>query len=182
MKEIKNWNELDSENEVVEFKSIKPGAYICKILEVVDVVDKEYLKIKFDIVDGEYKNYFSDRNQLGNWSSQATTYRSYKSTATKFFRAFITAIEKSNVKTKYKWDWNEKSLIGKYFVAVYGEEEYLNNDNEVAINLKVQDIRSIPALREGKIETPKLKKLKVKSVENVATNNNNYLDDEDVPF
>lgn len=182
MRKINDWEKLDSENEVVEFESIKPGAYICKILQVQDEINKEYLKIKFDVVDGEFKDFFTNRFQLDNWSNQGTTYRSYKDTATKFFRAFITAIEKSNAKNNYRWDWNEQSLVGKYFVAVFGEEEYLDKNNEIQISVKVQDIRSIPALREGKIELPKLKKLKIKSVESTTTNNNYDISDDDLPF
>ena len=41
MKEIKNWNELDSSNEVVEFLNIEKGAYICQIKEVEDITGNE---------------------------------------------------------------------------------------------------------------------------------------------
>ena len=36
-----------------------------------------------------------------------------------FSEAFITAIEKTN--PGYKWDWDEKKLIGKNVIAVFGE-------------------------------------------------------------
>ena len=185
MKRIPGFDELP-QNEVVEFEKLKVGAYICQIKSVEDVEDKEYLKIKFDIVDGEYKNWFNDMSQgnLDNWSSQGTTYRSYKDTATRFFKAFITAIEKSNAKSNFRWNWDEKTLVGKYFVAVYGEEEYEDQFGDVKVNVKVQDIRSIPALREGAIKLPELKKLKTKSETKPETNNYKGIDisDDDLPF
>ena len=36
------------------FDNITPGQYICKITDVQDVDDKEYLKIWFDIVKGDF--------------------------------------------------------------------------------------------------------------------------------
>lgn len=163
MKEIKNWDELDGSSETVEFLNIEKGAYICQIKEVEDVTDKEYLKIKFDVVDGKFKNYFSENYLLQNWPNQGTLYKSYKDTASKFFRAFITAIEKSNANKNYKWNWDERTLVGKYVVVVFGEEEYQDKETlEVKVSVKPVDTRSIQAYKEGKIELPPLKKLKTK--------------------
>lgn len=180
MKKINGFENLPEE-EVVEFDSLKPGAYICCIRDVEDVFSKEYLKIKFDIADGEKKGFFH-KDDLDEWSNQGTTYRSYKDSASKFFKAFITAIEKSNTHKNYKWDWNEKSLIGRFFVAVFGEEEYENQDGDIKIVVKCQDIRSIQALREGKIEIPPLKKLKVRKNPETAAYQNQTINDDDLPF
>ena len=120
---------------------------------------------------------------MNDWSNQGTTYRSYKDSANRFFKAFITAIEKSNAKSNYRWNWDEKSLIGKYFVAVFGEEEYEDQYGEVKVSVKVQDIRSIPALRENAIEIPPLKKLKKKSETKPATSYTSInISDDDLPF
>ena len=68
-------------------------------------------------------------------------------------------LKKSNA--GYRWDWNEKSLVGKFFVAVFGEEEYLDEEeNEVKISVKVQEVRSAEAWKNGDIKIPALKKLK----------------------
>ena len=110
MREIKGFNSLP-QNEIVEFENLEKGAYICQIKSVEDVEEKEYLKIKFDIVDGKYKGWFSEMagDDLDSWSNQGTTYRSYKENAARFFKAFITAIEKSNAKSNYRWNWDEKT-------------------------------------------------------------------------
>jgi len=150
---MKKFN-LDDVQESV--KNIIPGAYICRITGVIDHPDREYLEINFDIAEGEYKNYYSDlfKQFGGNWRGRI--YRSYKEKAMVFFKAFIVAVEKSN--PGYTWNWDENSLINRLVVVVFGEEEYLWED-ELRINVKPQDTRSIEALREGKIKLPTLKKL-----------------------
>ena len=83
--------------------------------------------------------------------------RSYKTNALPFFKAFITAVEKTN--QGYHWDWDEKKLIGKNVIAIFGEEEYLDNEGNVKIATRVTEFRSIEAYNEGKLKAPELKKL-----------------------
>lgn len=149
-------NDWDNVQENSSFENIRVGAYAIRILRVEDVADKEYLKIEFDIAEGEYKGYFKKlAEQFPEQAWRGVCYRSYKSTATSFFKAFITAIEKSN--PQYRWNWNEQTLIGKFGVGVFGEEEYLK-DNEIKVSVKCVEIRSLQALREGKIKIPAIKK------------------------
>lgn len=157
MKQINNWEELKADEG---FKSVKPGPYIVKIVEVEDVASSEYLKIKFDIAEGELKGeYARQQETFGNWPNQATIYKSYKDSCGQYFKRFITAVEKSN--PGYVWDWDERKLVGKLFVANFGEEEDDYN-GEFKIKLKVREERSIEAFKNGDIKVPKLKKLKVK--------------------
>lgn len=166
MKKYDNWDQVE---ETSSFKTLVPSICGVKILSVENVEDKEYLKIEFDIVKSdnkdEFKGYFTDQYERFQkpdnkpWPNQGTLYRSYKESAISFFKSFITAVEKSNA--GYRWDWNEKSLVGKFFVAVFGEEEYLDEEeNEVKISVKVQEVRSAEAWKNGDIKIPALKKLK----------------------
>ena len=186
MREINGWNSLDANSETVEFLNLKPGAYRCKILEVRDDVQKECLVIKFDIAEkNEYERYFGSKYMLdSNWPNQATLYKSYKESASKFFRAFITAIEKSNSHKNWRWDWDEKKLVGCFFVAVFGEEEYLDKEGNVKVSVKCQEVRSLQAFNEGKIAIPELKKLKNRPVENTAVNSSVQFEvnEDDLPF
>jgi hypothetical protein len=155
MRKINNWEEVKEGGVSL---SLPIGPQVCEIRSVVDDMSKEYLKIEFDICDGEFKNAFQAAyEQFGNWPAQGTTYRSYKPKAESFFKSFITAVEKSN--GLYSWDWNEKSLVGKKVVVNFGEEEYEDN-GQVKVSIKAREFRSIIALREGKVETLQLKKLK----------------------
>lgn len=177
MKKIEGY---DLVNEAGEFKALPAGIYGVKITDVVDVPEREYLQIYCDIVKGEYANYFKTMVDSGG-KDNSRTIRSYKSTALPFFKAFITAVEKTN--TGYKWDWDEKKLIGKNVVAIFGEEEYLDKDGNVKVAVKIQEFRSLQAFQEGKLTVPPRKKLQ----ESVATEpepilQETNLTEDDLPF
>lgn len=182
VKKINGWETMDAENETAGFDSLEKGAYIVKFLAVRDVAEKEYLEIKLDIADGKQKDFFMTmaKGNLENWSNQGIHRVSYKESAAKFFRAFITAVEKSNANKNYKWDWNENSLVNKYAVAVFREEEYLDNEGELRVSVKIDQIRSIPAFKNGEVKVPEIKKLKATDAK-PKTNQIN-IDDDDLPF
>lgn len=153
MKPIVGYDQI---NEAGELKRLVPGIYLLKITDVVDVPDREYLEVYYDIAAGDFKDYFAAaKANIGRDISKEC--RSYKETALSFFKGFIVAVEKSN--PGYNWDWDEKKLIGKYVVGVFGEEEFLGKDNEVKVTTALQEFRSIPAYKEGKLKVPELKKL-----------------------
>lgn len=162
MRRIDNWDEIKNTDEVVSFDNLKPGAYVCKVLKVEDVESKEYLKIAFDISEGDYKGYFkdlfdSDTKEDKKWPNMGMLYRSYKKSAERFFASFITAVEKSN--DGYRWNFDEQTLKGKTFVANFREEEYVNDQGELKVSLKVGEVRSIQALRDGNIKPLEIKKV-----------------------
>lgn len=189
MRKISNWDEINKD-EVVEFDSIPAGPQVCKILKVQDIEDKEYLKIAFDIKDGDYKDFFKqqfdrDTRDDKKWPQSGILYKSYKKSAERFFAAFITAIEKSN--DGFHWNWDEQSLVGKTFVANFREEEYVS-DGELKSSMKCHEPRSTQALRDGKIKVLEPKRLTEKELadaglyEEAAKVNVILQDDDDLPF
>ena len=58
----KNMKALDLTNVQAnaggEFPRVTPGGYVIGIVSVQDVPEKEYLKISYDIAEGELKNYY----------------------------------------------------------------------------------------------------------------------------
>lgn len=151
MKQIEGFDLI---SEAGELKKLPAGAYACKIIEVIDVPEKEYLDVYFDIAEGEYKGYFSAL-QANTGKNYGRISRSYKTNALPFFKAFITAIEKSN--PSYKWDWNEKSLNDKFCAVAFRDEEYLS-DGQIKVMAKADEIRSLQALRNNDIKIKPLKK------------------------
>lgn len=145
----------DLVNEAGEVKRLPAGIYGVKITNVVDVPEKEYLEIYCDITKGEYANYFQTLVANGS-NDQSRSIRSYKTNALPFFKGFITAVEKTN--PGYTWDWDEKKLIGKNVIAVFGEEEYMK-DGQVKVAIKLVEFRSLEAYQKGLIKVPELKKL-----------------------
>lgn len=173
---FKDWDTTPAEE--TSSKSLPVGNYVVRVQNVYDVPEKEYIRVEFDIVEGKFEGYFSNLfKNLGVWSNQGVKYASYKETATKFFRQFVTALEKSN--KGYVWDWDESKWKGKLFVAVYGEEEYIDKNGDVKTSVKLRECRSIEALKNGEIKTPQLKKLATKPqapVTDYTVNN------DDLPF
>jgi hypothetical protein len=155
MKQIQNYDKV---TEAGEFKQLKPGIYPLVITDVKDNAEKEYLEIYYEIADGENKGYFAAAKEaLGKDISKEC--RSYKESALPFFKAFIVAVEKSNQGYSFVKTWDESTLKGKYVIGVFGEEEYLDNDHNLKVICALQEFRSIPAFKEGKLKVPELKKL-----------------------
>lgn len=84
-------------------------------------------------------------------------YRSYKETAAGMFKHFTNTVERCN--NGYVWDWDETKLVGKYFGAVLGEEEYINQMGNIKTSLKVQKLKSIEDIRSGNYEIPAIKRV-----------------------
>lgn len=178
MKPISNYDDYEA-TEVVS-GGLQKGIYVMRIIQVKDIVDSEYLEIMLDVAKGPQAGIFTKMAQANDntWSYQGIYRASYKETATKFFKGFITAVEKSNL--NYRWNWDERTLVGKICVAVYGEEEY-EKDGEVRISTKIREIRSTEALSKNEIKVPELKKLKKKE-ETTTVNIAELLDGVDGPF
>ena len=178
MREIAGWEHV---NENGEFRRLPAGIYGVVITNVVDVPEKEYLEIYCDITKGEFKDYFKTLVANG-LKDNSKSCRSYKTNALSFFKGFITAVEKTNA--GYHWDWNEKGLIGKNVMAVFGEEEYLDKDGNVKIATKLVEFRSYEAYKEGKITVPPLKKYDGPVVvsEPTLVNTNTNDEDDELPF
>lgn len=169
----------DLVNEAGEYKKLPAGIYGVKITKVVDVPEKEYLEVYCDITKGEYANYFKTLVDSG-LSDTSRTIRSYKSKALPFFKAFITAVEKTN--PDYKWDWDETKLVGKNVIAVFGDEEYEDKDGNVKVATRVTEFRSLQAWKEGKLKVPELKKLPPKENVSEPTATVTEIDLNDLPF
>ena len=127
MRKIENFDKI---TEAGEFQQLPAGVYGAVITNAIDVTDREYLEIYWDVAKGEYAHYFKSLVDAGLTDSSKSI-RSYKDSAVRFFKSFITAIEKTN--SGYEWDWNEKSLIGKKVMVVVGEEEYIDKDGNVIL-------------------------------------------------
>lgn len=173
MKPIENWDMI---NEAGEFKKLPAGIYGVVLTSVKDDPTHQYFEITCDITKGEFAGYFKAQVDAG-LKDGSRTFRSYKPNALAFFKGFITAVEKSN--PGYHWDWDESKLVGKNVIAVFGEEEYLDQDGNVKVGTKLVEFRSLDAYKEGKIKVPELKKLP--QVEKVNIEPLELTDDE-LPF
>lgn len=159
MRKINNWENIKENNG---FEKLPVGGYIVKILNVQDMADKEYLKVSFDIAEGDEKGFFKkqydeDTRADKKWPNAGSFVRSYKSTAESMFKGFANAVENSN--KGYTFDFNEKSLVGKQVGIVVGLEEYVNQKGAVRERTYVSAVRSVDTIKKGDFKIPEIKKL-----------------------
>lgn len=159
MKAISNFDKIQENGS---FEKLPVGGYIVKILAVDDVPEKEYLKIFFDINEGEKKGFFTkafkeDTRAEKKWPNAGSFIRSYKEKALPMFKGFTNAIENSN--KGYSWNFDEKSLVNKVVGLVIGEEEYLNQKGQVRKRTYVSAVRSVDTIKKGDFTVPEIKKL-----------------------
>lgn len=169
MRKINNWENVQ---EPTKFKRLAPGGYICAIKDVKDVPEKEYLEIQFDIVKGDEKGYFqkqydNDKRENKKWPASGTMRRYYNENSESFFKGFITSIEKSN--KNFTWNWDESKLRNKYFGAVIGEQEYVNQKGGKSVALNVVAIHSVETIENGDFEIPQLKVLDATKASNQSS-------------
>jgi len=157
MKKIDNFETVEG-TQGGGFKRLPAGGYICQISKVEDIPEKEYLKIEYDIIEGEYRLWWSDTfDRAGFWGGKFI--RSYKETAERFFKGCITSMEESN--KGFKWDWIEQNLVGKKIGLVLGEEEYIGAGDIIKTRLYVAQNRNIDSIKKGDFTVPDKKKIAI---------------------
>lgn len=172
--------DLQNVQETQEFAKLVAGGYVCKITKVTDAPDKEGLLIEFDICEGNFKNYYANLCEKFNfWGGKF--FKSYKETALSFFKAFITAIENSNI--GFKYDFDEKKLVGKFIGLTLRECEYKKNDGTIGTRLNVDECRSVQKIKAKEFEIKDLKRLDNK-VDATSSKPSALtpVDDSDLPF
>lgn len=166
-----------------DFEALKLGGHICKIIDAIEGTTQNgngYLDILFDIEEGEQAGYYAKRFEEMNKNGQAKwqgTYRQFTGgNSTPYFKGMIENIEKSNL--GYKFNFDEKTLIGKLFGGVFGREQYKNQQGEIKFVTKCRTIRTVETIREG-VDIPEDKLLPQEQ-------NNDFFspidDDSDLPF
>lgn len=168
MNPIKNFDSVELPSE---HKRLTAGGYVCRITKAEDVADREYIRLEYDIAEGDLKGYWNDNEENYGWRDSFI--RSYKDSAIRFFKAFTTAIEQSN--SAYKWNWNEQTLVGKLVGLVLSEEEYEKRDGSIGTRLRVNRVTSIDNIRNGNYTVPAKKVIDTPQKPVVV-------DDDDLPF
>lgn len=175
MKKINDWEKVKASDDN---SRLPAGGYVCEIVRAEDNPEKNYLRLEYDIAEGEYKDYWqSTAERFGWWGGDF--YRSYKDSALGMFKGFINAVEGSN--GGFKWEWNEKALEGKLVGLVLGEEEYIKNDGSVGTRLKVRNVKPAQDIRSGKFKVPEKKVLPNESKASSSTSGFTP-SDSDIPF
>ena len=190
---MKKWNGYETTEVMGAKRKLPAGAYKCRIMSAEE---KEYgwgsvLLISFDIAEGEYKGFYREQYEKQTKDKKwKGVYRlsvpkddgtEKDEKVKKAFKTFIYHIESSN--TGYKWDWNESSLIGKYFGGIFGEKEY-EVDGNSGFYTAIRYTTGIDGLENAQIPKPIMLN-RINQDNRTDTANSSTLDwgsDEALPF
>ncbi|MCD8204983.1 MAG: DUF669 domain-containing protein [Coprobacillus sp.] len=145
-------------------KQLPAGGYICRIVHVEDVPGKEYLKIDYDILEGEYAKYFEEWfNRIARQWWPGSFVKSYREKALSFFKQFFEAIDESNnthFADQIDNGFDEKKLLNCKIGLILGYEEYSSKkDGSTKQRLYVKDTRPVEDISLGAFNVPELKTL-----------------------
>ena len=155
-----NWQNITPQYDG-EIRKLPPGGYVCKIVNMFDVPEREYVMIVYDIAQGEYAGFFANdsRETSKQWSHAISM--SYKETANGLLKGRLERIEQSNpgFNPFAAWDAGRFDMFaGRLFGAVMGEEEY-EKDGVVKTSTKIQGIYNVATINSGQYKVPALKPL-----------------------
>lgn len=166
MREFESYKTVTTLSDV---EKLPTGGYIIGILaaEEINYDWGDVLEIKFDIADGEYKNYFT--NQYKNSQFEDKKYKGiYRLNIPKDdgseldefmarkFKTDIAAIEDSN--QGFHWTWDEKQLLGKKVGAIFFEKEY-DYAGKHGFFTTTHSLRPVETIQSGKFKVPAPKML-----------------------
>lgn len=160
----RDWSKVDAASDLGR---VPVGGYICKIVDVVDDEVKDCLQVKFDIVEGTYKDYYK-KSVAGKPNAvwYGRIYRSCKESCAGFFKRFLLDVEQSNTGFSADAFKDPRQLVGKMIGVIYGEEEYRDKaTNEKRTAIKPASTCPVPKIRDNTFNIPKKKLLKETQVD-----------------
>lgn len=157
-------NNYENTQCVGDYEVLEAGAYKCQILKAEECTasnGKEYIKVSFDIIEGEKKEFYKRKYQNDNredkkWSGVLVVFsEDYEGNTNKYFKTLITCAEESN--TNYKFDFdNVADLKGKKIGIVFREEEFLDTFKQIRTAVKPFRACTYDKTEEQKVPNKKL--------------------------
>lgn len=182
--QIKNWALIE---ESTGGAKLPAGGYVCRITDVEDVPRSEYLRITFDIAEGQYAGHYSDDFAREHPYIHQFV-RSYKQSAEGMFKAFLARLEESNngrggTRPFSIANWqihaDEREFIGLEIGLVMQYEKYTSpRTGEDKERLNVERIYAAQDIRNGDYKVPEPKDSRTPAPA-AASSYNSY---GDVPF
>ena len=192
IKKPQNWENVQ---EFAEWTKLPLGAYVCKVKQVAvqNTAAGNVLAVLFDIVEGEYKEYFAKdfsanqnankkwRGVLRQWLPKDDGSDNDEMTK-RSFKGMVTSFERSN--PGYQWNWDEASLVGKTVGIMFRNEEWEYNGKN---GWSVKPFRAMSAdtVRSGDYTLPQDKPLANKAQSSAPAFNQSAftpVETDDLPF
>ena len=161
-------SDFDSAQAAGNIEVLPVGAYKCKIMKAEPMTSsngKEFIKISYDINDGDYKDFYKRKYQNDSrdikdkkWSGVWTVFvLDYNGNTNRYFKGLITCAESSNKGFKFDFDKPE-ALKDKLIGVVMREEEFESQTGEILTAVKA--FRACPYEATDEQQIPKKKEIK----------------------
>ena len=151
MKKV-NWVEVE---EATNVDWLPQGGYVIEIVDVDDVPSYERLNIVFDVVEGEYAHKFADVPKDKGWTHKFS--QSYKDSAQRFFKGFLTALEQNNPSfsvAEWQKESDETQLIGLKLGAIINYYHDVSEKGTLKQSYRLARPMSIERIRSGDFKVP----------------------------
>ncbi len=150
MQKPQGYDEAEAKVGGGDFPTPDAGGYVAKIVSAEtkkSAKGNEMLVLSVDIAEGEFKDHYTKLSEKFEKSTYPNIYQLTEGEHVNYFKGLIAAIEHSN--NGFKFNFDEKTLIGKRLGINLREEEYLNKDKEVKTIMKVAYFCSAEEARAG---------------------------------
>lgn len=179
-------SDYENVQPISDFETLAPGGYKCKILKVEELKasnDKTYLKVSFDIVEGEKTDFYKKRYQADTredkkWGGVLTIFvLDFEGKTNRYLKTLITCAEASN--TNFKFDWaHPENLKDKKIGIVFREEEFVDTFGTVRTATKPFRACVYDKTEEAKIPNKKILPQQGEAFESTEIASDN----DDLPF
>ena len=187
--------DFDTAKATGEFKPLPAGGYVCKIIgvdEAMSKTGKKMLKIALDIAEGEEAGRFmdaykADTREFKKWPAGGMVYpltEDQNGNTHGRFKQFTNCVTDSNKGFEIVWGKEFGSCFkGKLVGAVFGREQYENQNGELRWSTKPQHFKTVEEIRDGDFKVPEDKPLPQKDNASAASLEGfSEISDDDIPF
>lgn len=191
---MKAYQGYESKKSAAGREILPAGNYIAKILKAEEqstTEGKMYIVLSFDVVEGEYRDFFrrdyNGQDPAFGMPKWRGTFRLWEPTGDgsekdgwtkRTFNNMIACVEESN--PGYHWDWNEQGLKGKLIGVMFRDKEW-SFDGKTGWTTECGALCSVDDIRNGKAKLLKSKPLS-QSAGTASAGGFTQVDDDELPF
>lgn len=178
-----NWDAVQASSDG-DFQPLPAGGYVAKIVDMVDVEEREYVELVYDIAEGEHAGYYDD--DFGRQHPYTHhIFLSYRTDgALRMTKGRLQNIQKSNpgFDPFAAWDAGRFDMFRNRVLGInLQEEEYENRNGEVRTRLTVCQVVDVQLVRDGKVK-PRAKKTLNGGAKSYGSTATDAADDFEIPF
>ena len=151
-----NFDTVEAIEDGAGSNGLPAGLYVIQVTDMVDVPNKEYVEVVYDIYEGEYKDFYADEwGKKNPWAHRFIM--SYKDSemALRFLKGRLQAFTESNPGFDALQAFSAQRLDmfkGRVVAIDLREEEYKNNEGEIKVRKSVSQVRSVLKLRNNEMK------------------------------